>query len=107
MKIFLVVLITIIVVVGIFYFIGINQQKTILVTNDGPASNGVGNYYLYVPGDGRSTCTWTWNASGTPQSLTTQPNTQTGQHQFIYNSSVSDIAVTCITDQNVKYTGQF
>lgn len=107
MKIFLAVLITLIVVGGIIYFIGVNQQHTIPVFSEGTSDNGVGDYYLYVPGDGRSTCVWTWTSSGTPQSFTTQPNPQTGQHEFVYNSSVSDIGVTCTTDQNVEYTGQF
>jgi hypothetical protein len=116
MKTFLVIVITVIVVVCVLIFIGANiqgspanQQHTIpVLSGAAPAwANGWNEYYLYVPGDDHSTCTWTYNDNGTPSSISTQPDPQTRQHDFTYNSSTFNIQVNCLSDQGIKYVGQF
>lgn len=81
------------------------SESTSPTTED--ASQYYREYYLYVPDSSHSTCTWTYDENGTPQSFSTQPDPKTGQH-LVYESSVaSDMQVTCLSDQGIKYVGQF
>jgi hypothetical protein len=114
MKTSLTVIITVIVVVGVLILIGANlqgspanQERTISVLSQPAPYSNFSEYYLYVPGGGHSTCTWTYVQSSTPDSISTQPDPQTGQHDFLTLPSVSNVAVTCLNDQGIKYIGQF
>ena len=92
-------------IVGLVIFTGA-YEKTIPVLSE-PYGTDASEYYLYVPDSNHSTCTWTYSEKGTPQTFTTQPDPQTGQHTFIYNSTVTDMKVSCLSDQGVKYFGRF
>ncbi len=89
----------------IFLLLSQFSTRTVSVLSESYGSN-MNEYYLYVPGDGKSTCTWTYNENGTPQSFTSQPDPQTGQHDFIYDSTVSNTQVSCLNDQGQKYVGE-
>ncbi|MBU6141958.1 hypothetical protein KGO95_02445 [Patescibacteria group bacterium] len=113
MKRLIPTIITVFITLGIFVLFSsalqgfpANQQRTISVLSETSPYTGLGEYYLYVPG-AHSTCTWTYVQNGTQQSFTTQPDPKTGQHDFLYNESTSNIQVICLNDQGIKYTGQF